>query len=526
MKVKRRSVTVARRSGYWFDKPAADRACGFFEDLLVHVKGEWADQPFVLEPWQRDIIQKVFGWKRPDGTRRYRIVYIEVGRKNGKSTIAAGIALYLLTADGEAGGEVLSAAADREQAAIVFTMAKSMVQASPELSERCETYHRSIIVPRTGSSYKVLSADAPTKHGLNPHGIIFDELHAQPNRELWATLVSGAGARRQPLVVAITTAGYDRQSICYEMHDHAVKVRDGVIQDDAFLPVIYAADEKEDWTNPKAWRKANPSLGISIKEDFLRDECLRAKESPPKQNSFRRLHLNQWTEQESRWIDMGVWAEGGREVDVAGLQGRKCFAGLDLSSSTDLSAFILLFPPKDGDTVEPYKVLCNFWVPSENIAKRVTRDRVPYDSWIRDGFIEATDGNVIDYDVIRQRIGECGARFRIAEIAYDRWGATQLSTQLTSDGFTVVPFGQGYASMSPAAKQVEKLLLGRKLTHGGNPVLTWMASNVAVKMDPAGNIKLDKSKSRDRIDGMVALAMAAGREMVHVDVTPGAWVIQ
>src|SRR5437867_9476418 len=360
-KAKRRSVTSARKSRFWFDEEAAERACSFFEDMLVHVKGEWAGQPFVLEPWQRDIARSLFGWKRRDGTRRYRIAYIEVPKKNGKSTLVAGIGLYLLTADGEQGGEVYSAAADREQAAIVFSTAKSVVQASPELAARCETYHRSIVVPRTGSSYKVLSADVPTKHGLNPSGILFDELHAQPNRELWETLVTGGAARRQPLVVAITTAGYDRQSICYELHDHAVKVRDGIIHDDAFLPVIYAADEAGDWTDPKVWKKANPSLGVSVKVDFIREECERAKENPRKQNSFRRLHLNQWTEQSTRWIDMGVWAECAGAVDAEALQGRICYAGLDLSSTTDLSAFVLLFPPKEKDEGdesdrEPYKV--------------------------------------------------------------------------------------------------------------------------------------------------------------------------
>src|SRR5437867_3597248 len=288
-RAKRRGATSARKGGFWFDEEAAERACSFFEDMLVHVKGEWAGQPFVLEPWQRDIVRNLFGWKRPDGTRRYRIAYIEGPRKNGKSTLVAGIGLYLLTADGEKGGEVYSAASDREQAAVVFSTAKSVVQASPELAARCETYHRSIVVPRTGSSYKVLSADVPTKHGLNPSGILFDELHAQPNRELWETLVTGGAARRQPLVVAITTAGYDRQSICYELHDHAVKVRDGVIRDDAFLPVIYAAGEKEDWASPKAWKRANPSLGICVKTDFLREECERANENPRKAMSLRRI---------------------------------------------------------------------------------------------------------------------------------------------------------------------------------------------------------------------------------------------
>ena len=266
--------------------------------------------------------------------------------------------------------------------------------------------------------------------------------------------------------------------------------------------------------------RAESSLGISVKEDFLREECERAKENPRKQNSFRRLHLNQWTEQDTRWIDMAVWNECAGEVDADELKGRRCFGGLDLSSTADVSAFVLLFPPPKSEPQGVYSVLCYFWIPQDNILQRVRRDRVPYDDWVRDGLVEATEGNVIDYEVIQKRIGELGKSYRIEEIAYDRWGATQLSTNLQSDGFTVVPFGQGYASMSPAAKQFEKLLLGRRLAHGGHPVLTWMASNVAVKMDPAGNIKPDKGKSRDRIDGIVALVMAAGREMVQIQVEP------
>ena len=511
-----------RKSGkengeFHFDEEAAERATSFFPRFLVHVKGEWAGQPFELDEWQREqIIRPLFGWKRADGTRRYRTVYIEVPRKNGKSLTGAGIALILLFADHEMGGEVYSAAADRDQAAIVFDLAKQMVLASPELSAISEIYRRSIVVPRTGSAYHVLSADANTKHGKNASGVLFDELHAQPNRELWDVLNTSTGARRQPVTVAITTAGYDRTSICFEVHDYACKVRDGIIEDATFLPVIYGAKEDADWHDPKVWKQVNPGLGVSVKLDYIEQQAKKAIETPTYQNTFRRLHLNQWTQQNTRFIDLDVWNAGNRPVDPAALEKHACFAGLDLSSTTDISAFVLLFPPaEDGGE---YTVLPHFWVPEENIDKRSKKDRVPYDVWVRDGFIEATPGNVIDYDTIRRRINELNRRYHIYELALDRWNATQISTQLESDGFTVVPYGQGYRDMSAPTKNLEALLMAKRVRHGGNPVLRWMADNVSVKQDPAGNLKPDKAKSTGRIDGIVGLVMALGRANLNPDV--------
>jgi len=480
-----------------------DRAVEFIRRYLRHVKGEWAGQPFELDPWQETIIRKLFGTLRDDGTRKYRRCYVEIPRKNGKSTIASAIALYLLLSDKEPGAEIYSCAADRDQAAIVFEMARQMVESHPSLTKRCKVYRNSIYVPDTASRYKVLSADAFTKHGLNAHGVIFDELHAQKNRDLWDVMLTSTGARRQPLLFAITTAGvYDPESICWEVHDYALKVRDGIIDDDEFLPVIYAAEQDDDWTDPEIWRKANPGLGISVKTDYLERECERAKEVPAAQNTFRRLHLNQWTEQETRWLDMGVWDENGGTLDEGALAGQECFAGLDLSTTTDISALALFF--RGGESV------MRFWVPGDNIAKRSRNDRVPYDTWRRDGHLTATAGNVIDYDFIRAQLNELQTVYNIKQIAIDRWNATQLATQLMGDGFDVVMFGQGFASMSSPTKELEKLLLNRALNHGNHPVLRWMASNVAVKQDAAGNLKPAKDKSSERIDGIVALIMAIG----------------
>jgi phage terminase large subunit-like protein len=515
---RRKKHPVESASNYWFDEVEADRLVKFFPRHFKHVKGPMAGQPFVLADWQAErIIRPIFGWKRKsDNTRRYRRVYIEIPRKSGKSTLSAGLGIIGLTADRELGAEVYSAAADRDQAAIVFDVAKSMVEADPDLSRMIRPFRRSMTYEEKASSYKVLSADAPTKHGLNASMILFDELHAQPNRELWDVLTTSTGARTQPLIIAITTAGYDRHSICWEQHEYALKVRDGIIQDDSFLPVIYAAVETADWTDPKVWAKANPGLGKSITLEYLENEAKRAKEVPAYQNTFRRLHLNQWTEQETRWLDMAVWERNSVPVLASALEGRECFGGLDLASTTDIAAFSLVFPPKDVN--DRWQTLWWFWVPEEGVAARSRKDRVPYDVWVREGWIEATEGNITDYDAIRPKIRALGELYNIREIAYDRWNATQLTTQLEGDGFTMVPFGQGFSSMAAPTKELLSLLIGDRVAHGNNPVAKWMASNVTVRTDPAGNQKPDKGKSTERIDGIVAEIMALGRAMVQPEV--------
>lgn len=506
---KRKSRSSPKPPGFWFDEAAAQRAVDVFTSLR-HTKGEWAGKSFIPEPWQREVIWKVFGSMRADGNRQYRIVYIEVPRKNGKSTLAAGFGCVLLYSDGEPGAEVYSCAADRDQAAIVFEQAKQMVLAHEEFGPVSEVYRRSIVYPAKQRAWRVLSADAPTKHGLNAHGIIFDELHAQPNRELWDVMTTSTGARRQPLIVAITTAGWDRHSICWELHHYACQVRDGVITDDSFLPVIFAAAEADDWTSPATWQKANPSYGVTVKADYLAAECDRAQMSPAYQNTFRRLHLNQWTEQADRWIDLTLWDANAAPLDLAALQGQPCYGGLDLSTTTDLSALVLVFPRPEG-----FAVLPHFWVPQERMHQRATRDRVPYVQWQRDGFLTATPGDVVDYAFIRQQVLDLMAQYDLRELAFDPWNATQLATQLEGDGVTMVEVRQGFATLSAPTKELMTLLLAKKLQHGGHPVLRWNASNVAVKQDPAGNLKPDKSQSTERIDGIVALVMALARATVH-----------
>ena len=499
---------VSSPDGFHFDKEAAARAVAFFAECLTHTTGEWRGKPFVLSDWQAKIVSNIFGWKRPDGSRKFRTVFIAVPRKAGKTTLAAGLALYALFCDGEPGAQVINAAADREQAALCFEAAKGMVQAESALEGRSEVFKRSIVIPNTGSVYKTISSDAFSKHGLSCSYIGADELHAWPNRELWDVLNTSTGARRQPLTVVTTTAGYDRHSICYEIWDYAVKVRDRIIQDESFLPVIYAADPDDDWKDPATWRKAHPGLGVSVQEDYFAAECAKAQAMPSYENTFRRLLLNQWTESDVRWLGMDAWDKCGK--DLPNLDGLPCYAGLDLSTTTDITALVLAFPIGGMVHLLPF-----FWVPGDSILKRAKRDRVPYDVWQKQGHIEATSGNVIDYELIRARINELSERFHIKEIAIDRWNATQLATQLTGDGFNIVAFGQGFASMSAPCKELEKRVLGCEINHGKNPVLRWMASNVSIEQDAAGNIKASKAKSTERIDGIVASVMSLGRVIAN-----------
>jgi phage terminase large subunit-like protein len=498
-----------------FDEAAATRAERFFRVCLRHQKGEFSGRPLLLDDWQLEhIMRPLFGWKRPDGTRRYRTVYVEVPRKNGKTTLAAGIGLYLTFADDEPGAEVYSAAADRDQAAIAFDVASSMVEASPELRGMAQVYRRSIVVPRTGSSYKVISADARTKHGFNAHGIILDEVHAQPNRELYDVLHTSTGARRQPIEFLITTAGvYDETSIAWQLHDYALKVQAGVIDDPSFLPVIYGAPIEADYRDRKVWAAANPGMGISVKEDYLAAEAKRAEAEPSYENTFRRLHLNQWTQQLTRWLKIEDWNAC---ADVLpNLRGRYCFPALDLSTTTDITALVLVFPATE---LEPYYLLPFFWCPREKVMRAAQRDRVPYDAWVRDGHMTATPGDVIDYAFIRERIKELSKEYQFGPAPYDPWNATQIATQLQEeDGIQMVEFRQGYVSMNEPSKEFERLIVAGNLVHPDNPVLNWMISNVTVKSDPAGNIKPDKERSTGRIDGVVAAIMGVGMAIRHTE---------
>ena len=428
------------------------------------------------------------------------------------SELAAAIALLLCCADGEQRAEVYGCAADRQQASIVFEVAADMVRMCPALNKRVKilTAMKRIVFEPTNSFYQVLSAEAYSKHGFNIHGVLFDELHTQPNRKLFDVMTKGSGdARMQPLYFLITTAGTDTHSICYEVHQKAKDILEGRKIDPTFYPVIYGAADDDDWTDPEVWKKANPSLGVTVGIDKVQAACESAKQNPTEENTFRQLRLNQWVKQTVRWMPMHVWDKCAFPVDPEALKGRVCYGGLDLSSTTDITAFVLVFPPTADD--DKYYILPYFWIPEDNMDQRVRRDHVPYDVWQRQGFIQTTEGNVVHYGFIENFIERLGTEYNIREIAFDRWGAIQMVQNLEGMGFTVVAFGQGFKDMSPPTKEMMKLALEERIAHGGNPVLRWMMDNISVRTDPAGNIKPDKEKSTERIDGAVAAIMALDR---------------
>ena len=510
-KLKKYKPTEFMAKGSHYDKSSADYAVAFIQELC-HTKGTWAGKKFQLLDWQEQIIRDIFGTVKQNGYRQFNTAYIEIPKKNGKSELAAAVALLLLCGDGEQRAEIYGCAADRNQAKIIYDVAADMVRFCPALEKRVkilESAKKLIYLP-TNSTYQVLSADVANKHGFNTHGVIFDELHTQPNRKLYDVMVQGSGdARMQPLYFLITTAGNNTESICYEVHQKALDIMSGRKIDPTFYPVIYGAGTDEDWTDPKVWKKANPSLGETIGLDKVQAACDSAKQNPGEENSFRQLRLNQWVKQSVRWMPMDKWDACAFPVNPEELEGRVCYGGLDLSSTTDLTSFCLVFPPEDE--YEPYYILPYFWLPEDTLPLRVNRDHVPYDLWERQGFIQTTEGNVVHYGFIEKFIEKLGEVYNIREIAFDRWGAVQMVQNLEGMGFTVVPMGQGFASMSPPTKELMKLTLEKKLAHGGHPVLRWNMDNIFIRTDPAGNIKADKAKSTEKIDGAIVCIMALDR---------------
>jgi len=501
----------------WFDGERAYNAIDFFKTHLCFIEGKKAGEPFILEPWQKSIIANLFGWVRPDGTRRYRETFVFVPRKNGKTPLVAGIVNLVAFTDGEPGAQIYSAAGEREQAALTFRHAKGMIERNPALKKRSHVYRtfKSIEYYNGDCIYKALTADADTKHGLNAHLVVNDELHIQKDRDLVDTLETSTASREQPLIVHITTAGYDKHTICREKYDYACKIRDGIINDSKFLPVIYEVSEEDDWTDEQTWIKANPNLGVSVSLDYLKSACKEAQDVPAKENTFKRLHLNIWTEQETRWLSMKKWDECNDTYTAKKLLGRTCYAGLDLSSNKDITAFTMMFP-LDGKCV----VIPKFWIPRANAKERERRDGVPYSEWAREGYITMTEGNVVDYEyVIDDIMKEC-EKYKVNRIAFDRFMFEPIRQRFLRIGAPedkFISFGQGYVSMSQPMKELENLILDGHLIHNNNPVLRWMASNVAVSQDPAGNIKADKKKSPEKIDGIVAMIMGLGIMLVEPD---------
>lgn len=507
-----RDLAEGDARGLWFDEREATAVCEFF-GFLSHSKGEWGGTPIILEDWELFVMWVLFGWRRADGTRRFRTSYLEIARKNGKSTLAAGVGLYLLVADGEAGAEIYSAASKRDQARITHAEAVRMVRQSAPLRKRLTIFKDNIHIKGTASLYQPLGRDADTMDGLNVHAAIVDELHAHPTGELWDVLETGMGSRRQPLMFAITTAGHNRETICFAFNERTKKILEGIIEDDSWFGIIFTLDEGDNWEDETVWIKANPNLGVSKKWDQMRRMAARAKDMPARLSAFLQKELNVWVSSASAWLNMDAWGKCEIVYDEESLIGRTCYGALDLSSKIDLSAWALIFPPVEKD--EKWKMLVRYWMPEENVFKRVHDDRVPYDAWIREGYIEATDGNVIDYEVIEARVMDDAKKFRVMEAAFDPWSATGTANRLDKEGLTMVEFRQGYRSFSEPMKDSEAMILSQKFGQNGNPVLTWNASNLVATQDPAGNLKPDKEKSGEKIDGMVAVIMALGRALTH-----------
>jgi phage terminase large subunit-like protein len=488
-----------------FDPAAADRGVSFFPKVLRHYKGEWAGQPITLEPWQAFNVGSLWGWRQEDGLRRYRTGFDELCRGQGKSTIAGGIGLLGTFFDDEPGAEGYSIATKKDQARIVFDAARRMVLASPGMLKRGIVPQQHILLhDSTASKFQPLGADADTLDGLRPHMVIADEVHAHKSPDVIEIMQTGMGTRRQPLLFEITTAGQERLSIWWQHREYSRQVLEGVIEDDTWWAFIACADETDDWTSPATWRKANPNYGISVKPEFLEAECRKAVNMPAYEPTFRRLHVGQLVEQTERVISRAQWDACAADYDWSAFAGRPVYAGLDLSSTTDLTACTWMAIDPDGKV----RVWPQIWIPESRLAN--STDRVPYRTWAAHGWLSTTPGSVVDYERVRADIVTRSKTVKLQQLGFDPWNATESATKLAGElgDEHVLEVRQGYASMSEPTKRLLALLASGQFVHPNNPVMTWCADNLAVSMDPAGNLKPDKDKSRQRIDPMVALLNA------------------
>lgn len=495
-------------SSAW-DLSGAQRATFFIQEFCRHVKGPLAGERFLLEPWQRDIVEGLFGRKQADRRRLYRYAWIEVPRKGGKSTFLAAIGLYMLMVDPEPGAEIIVAAANGEHAGVCFNIAREMILSDPDLSVVCKAYRSRLVYK--DAQLRVVSSRHEAIHGGNISCLLFDDVYLQPTRDLHDTLITSMAARAQPLTVYATSAGSDHSSLAWELHDYATRVDAGEVDDPAWLVKRFGASTDDDWTDRAVWRKAHPGIGVTIAEEFIEQECRRAQHTPGFVGTFRQLYLNIWGQERARWLDLERWDRCGEAgIDFASLVGRECRAGLDLSTTTDLTALVLVFPEEDGG----YTVLAYAFCPEVAIRERQRRDRVDYEAWREQGYMIATEGNTIDQAAIRHKILDLCRLYQVRELAYDRWNSSMLISQLMADGITCVPMAQSNGAMNMPARELERVLAEGTLRHGGNPVLRWCAGNTVAHADASGDIRPSKSKSIERIDLIVAMLMAISRQMV------------
>lgn len=522
-------INTGEDRGLYFDEDAAERAINFF-GFLKHTKGKWAGKPVLLEPWQCFIVYTIFGWKwKATGSRRFQTAYVEVSRKNGKTTFAAGIALYALLADGEAGAEVYTGATTRDQAKICFQEAKNMVDKSMSLKRKATALTHNISVLSTASKMEPVSSDYNTLDGLNPHCVILDELHAYKTSGLYDIFTSAIGAREQPLIFMITTAGFNKEWWCFEFRKSVLEMLNGAIEDDTLFGIVYTLDEEDqdDWQNPELFIKANPNLGVSVSLQYLQNKVHQAQIRPSEQFNVKTKNLNMWVDAPKVWIPQDTWEKGNVPVDEEDFAGQLCYAGLDLATKEDFNAFVIAFPDDDGG----FDIVCRFWIPKETVDKRRKEGLTAIDQWIDEGWIRVTEGNYVDYRKILEDILEDFKRFDLQSIAKDAWNSGWMYQELNSlldpvyrNGKSqprVTDFNQSIKSMTSPTVHLENLCDEGKLRHGGNPVLAWMMRNVALEFlgkeveDPISGKpqqarKPSKIKSAKKIDGAVSLVMAIG----------------
>lgn len=502
---------------YYFNPDLANRAINFIS-ILKHTQGEWAKIPFQIRPDQAFSWWCIFGWvKKKNHKRRFTKVYKEVARKNGKTEDGSAVAKYGLLADGEYGAEIYTAATKRDQAKICFDRAKvmgKMLKAdSPSVDSILGIHKYNIHTHSTGSKMEPLSADSDKLDGLNPHYAIIDEYHAHKDDSLVKVIETGMGARQQPLLYIITTAGFNLQSPCYQFRKVCCDILEGKKQDEAVFPLIFTLDDGDDWEDERNWIKANPAIGITPSWDYMRSQYTKAKnEGSVAEIQFKTKNLNIWTGTHATWLEDAVWMNC--KGDIPDLSGRECFGGLDLASVRDLSALTLTFPETE---TEPFYQLYFFWVPEDGADKRSKQDGVPYLDWIRMGHITATPGNVTDYRHIKADILALAEKYNIKSINYDRWNSSQIVQELIEEGAKMEPFGQGYKDMSQPTKDFERIVRNSSLKHNGHPVMRWMLGNVALQIDPAENIKIDKKNSSEKVDGPVSAVMSLAGAMQPVE---------
>jgi len=510
--------TKYENTPYYIDKYEFNTMTNFMM-LLKLPEGEFAGENIPYAPYQAEYATEMICVRRKsDNYRKHSSGMLFVARKAGKSTFMGVLLLYYLFIDKAKGKQIYCVSNETQQAMLVFNAARNILVQNTTLTNKCNIWKSTKMIEFNKDNFnnfvKVLSGNADTADGKSSDLILFDELHQAKSPDMFHAMTESMAAKPNAQMMIISTAGYNHQGIMRQKYDYAKKVKEGVIKDDSFYSMIFELDEGDDWKDEKNWYKSNPTLGLQygVSLEFLRSQFIKAQHSGVDEVSFKTKHLNIWTNSAITWIKNEDWnASFKYEINEEDLIGRECYAGLDLASTTDIAAFVLLFQKEEGE----YDVLCRFFIPEEGMRERSRKDKVPYETWVKQGYITATDGNVIDYDFIEHQIKQDCEKFNVKEIAYDRWGATQLVTNLENEGISqMVQFGQGFASMSAPTKHIETLVLQQKLNHGNNPVLTWMMSNVALKVDPTNAIKIDKAKSSEKVDGMVALAMSIGIKII------------